>query len=198
MEIKFYGNTCFEIKGQNATVLINPEKETPEIKTDIVLSSKFEPAKKIEGASLFDWPGEYEVKEIPISAYPVFTKSKSEDEDNLEAKPSIIFCFTVENIRICHLGYLGHSLKSDLIKDLGDVDILMMQAGAETNLSIKKATEIIENIEPRILIIMGENMEELLKARSLTSTEPKDKLVLKSEKELPENDRLEIVLKQHS
>jgi L-ascorbate metabolism protein UlaG (beta-lactamase superfamily) len=194
MEIKFYGKTCFEIKGQKATILINPNEETPDIKADIVLGSTFEPTKKVEGARIFDWPGEYEVKEIPISGFPVFTKSKSENEETLDAKPTIIFRFKIDDIKFCHLGYLGHNIKSDLTKELGDIDILMIQAGGPSNLSVSKADEIIDNIDPRILIPMGEDMQDLLKARDLLTAERKEKFVLKNNKDLPENDRLEIVL----
>lgn len=196
MEIKFHGNTCFEIKGQKSTIVINPDETTKDLHADIVLSSLTVPAKNIEGSKLYDWPGEYEVREIPISGFPVFTKSKTENEETLDAKPTIIFCFKIDNIKICHLGELGHSLKSDQIKELGDVDVLMVKAGASSNLSTKKADEIIDNLDPRILIPMGAEMEEFLKSRDLLTAERKDKLTLKTEKDLPENDRLEIVLEQ--
>jgi L-ascorbate metabolism protein UlaG (beta-lactamase superfamily) len=196
MEIKFHGNSCFEIKGQKTTIVINPDEEAKDLKADIVLSSLTTPVKPIEGAKFFDWPGEYEVRDIPISGFPVFTKSRSENEESLDAKPTAIFCFKIDNIKICHLGELGHSLKSDQLKEIGDVDILMVQAGASSNLSTKKADEIIENLDPRILIPMGAQMEEFLKSRDLLTAERKDKLTLKTEKDLPENDRLEIVLEK--
>lgn len=197
MEIKFYGNTCFEIKGQKTTILINPEESTPDVKADIVLSSSFEPSKRVEGSRLFDWPGEYEIREIPISAFPVFTKSKSETEETLDAKPTIIFCFRIDGVKICHFGELGHALKSDLLKEIGDVDVMMIQAGAASNLSPKKADEMIESIEPRILIPMGTDRDEFLKSRELSTAERKDKFVLKSEKDLPDNERLELVLEKN-
>lgn len=196
MEIKFHGNTCFEIKGQKTTIVINPDDTTKDLKADIVLSSLTVPAKSIEGAQFFDWPGEYEVREIPISGYPVFTKSKTENEETLDAKPTTIFCFKMDNIKVCHLGELGHALKSDQIKEMGDVDVLLVQAGGLSNLSTKKADEIIENLDPRILIPMGSQMEDFLKSRDLQASERKDKLTLKTEKDLPENDRLEIVLEK--
>lgn len=190
MEIKWHGNTCFKIKGKETTVLINPEKEMGKFKGEIVLSSLLSGLAEVEGSKkVFNWPGEFEVSAVPIIGYPAWEKSRSEGEDNSTVKPTIIFYFEIDKIKFCHLGELGHSLKSETIKDLGDVDILLIKAGENTNLTTKKAGEIIEAIDPRVIIPMGDNIQDFIKELNGNETEPLDKFT-STGSDLPENERI--------
>jgi L-ascorbate metabolism protein UlaG (beta-lactamase superfamily) len=40
-----------------------------------------------------------------------------------------IFCFTLDGIRVCHLGDLGHSLNRTQLKKIGPVDLLFLPVG---------------------------------------------------------------------
>ena len=112
---------------------------------------------------LFDRPGEYESRSIPINGFSALTKSKAKESKD-KVDETIIFCFQVSGIKFCHLGELGHTLTSDMVNEIGDVDILMIKVGEGTNLDTKKAMEIIEAIQPRVIIPMGtENPAEALK-----------------------------------
>ena len=65
-----------------------------------------------------------------------------------------IFCFTVDGIRVCHLGDLGHRLTNDQITEIGGVDILLLPVGGFYTIDAAMATEIYENLKPRIVIPM--------------------------------------------
>ncbi|MBI4232334.1 MBL fold metallo-hydrolase, partial [Candidatus Peregrinibacteria bacterium] len=152
---------------------------------------------KVEGAEVtFDWPGEYETKEIPVIAFQAWTKSKSkEQEEGGEGDQTIIFCFEMNGIKFCHLGELGHVLTSDMVKQIGDVDVLMIKVGEGSNLSAKKATEVIEAIEPRIVIPMGENVPAAaLKDLGADKVETQDNFEINSKGDLPEDQMRFIVL----
>lgn len=135
---------------------------------------------------LFDWPGEYEIKNIGITALPVGTKEGKND--------TMIFCFQIEGVKFCHLGELGHMLNSDTIKEIGDVDVLMIKVGKNSNLDAKQAMEIIEAIEPRAVVPMGEDQISALKDIGAGKTEPQDKFVIKSMSDLPEGEMKYVVL----
>lgn len=189
MEITWHDNTCFLFRDKAASLVINPQKESGKIKAEVVLTSSQQLASEIEGDfKVFNWPGEYEVKDIPLNAYSAKTTGKDEGENTL------IFFFEIGGIKVCHLGELGHTLTSEMVNEIGDVDILIVKLGENSNLDSKKAMEIIEAIEPRVLIPMGTgDLTKALKSIDATDVVSEDKFVIKSVSELPE-DQMKYVL----
>ena len=200
MEITWHNNSCFTIKDKDATLVINPDTKAGKLKGDFVLSSlaKKEELAPVEGATkVFDWPGEYEIKDIPVVGFSAWTKSRSKEEEGDKGENTILFRFQVDGIKVCHLGELGHTLTSDMLKEIGDVDVLMIKIGKNSNLEAKKASEIIEGIEPRIIIPMGsEDLNTALKGIWSDKVETMDKLVIKSKADLPEDKTRCIILSQ--
>jgi L-ascorbate metabolism protein UlaG (beta-lactamase superfamily) len=199
MEITWHGNTCLKIKGQNATILINPDEESGKQKAEIVLSSLKSALPEVEGMEkLLDWPGEYELKDIPVIGFQAWTKSRSEEEEKgAGGDLNTLFYFEIDKFKICHLGNLGHVLTSDVIKEIGDVDILMINAGEGSNLTLKKGMEIVEAIDPRMLIPMGAGGHmDFLKELGVEGVERQTKLVLKSKTDLSDETRQYSVLEK--
>lgn len=198
MEINWHGDTCFTFKGKKTIVVINPEKDAGQLKGDIVLSSLKNAPQKVEGAvKMFDWPGEYEMKEVSITAFQAWTKSKSsEDKEGAKGDETILFYFVIDGIKCCHLGELGHVIASEMVNKIGDVDILMIKAGKNSNLDIKKAIEVVESIDPRAIIAMGDNPNELVKELGANNIESVDKFVIKSASDFPEDKRTYILLEK--
>lgn len=196
MEITWHDNTCFTVRDKNRSLVINPHKKAGDLKGDFILSSLPEEPAAVSGADkVFDWPGEYEVKEIPITAFQAWTKAKSKEEKAAKADPTLIFCFQVGDIKFCHLGELGHTLTSDMVTEIGDVDILMIKIGEDANLDSKKAMEIIEAIEPRAVIPMGQNLSAaILKSLGADKIETQDKFVVNQASDLPVDQMQYIVL----
>lgn len=65
-----------------------------------------------------------------------------------------IFCFTMDGIRICHLGDLGHSLSDKQIAEIGAVDMLLIPVGGYFTIDAKQAAQVCEQLKPRIVIPM--------------------------------------------
>lgn len=196
MEIKWHGNTCFTLTDKGFKVVINPDKEAGKLKGDVVLSTLGK-VEEVEGATkLIDWPGEYEIKGIHITGFPAWTVSKSKEEEaGAKGEETVIFYIEIDGIKCCHLGKLGHVLSSDTIKEVGDVDILMIDVGEDSNLDIKKAMEVVEAIEPRALIPMGKgDFTKALKELGENIGEIQESFTIKSPSELPEDKRACIVL----
>lgn len=187
MEITWHDNTCFVVRDKSRSLVINPHKKAGDLKGDVVLSSLPEEPAAVSGADkIFDWPGEYEVKDIPITAF----QAKADKADS-----TLIFCFQVGNIKFCHLGELGHTLTSDMVTEIGDVDVLMIKIGEGANLDSKKAMEIIEAIEPRAVIPMGQNLSAAtLKNLGADKIETQDKFVISQASDLPVDQMQYIVL----
>jgi len=60
-----------------------------------------------------------------------------------------------EEISVAHLSDLSTTLSDDQIDRLGNVDILLIPIGGKDSLDTKKATEVISQIDPRIVIPMS-------------------------------------------
>ena len=201
MDITWHGNTCFSLKEKGVSLIIDPDKDSGKLKGDVVLSSLKEgETAEVEGVEkVFTWPGEYEVKDIPIIGFRAWTESLSEEEEKgHKGEPTIIYYFQMGNFKVCHLGELGHILSSDMIKKIGDVDILIMKVGEGSNLKEKKATEILEAIDPRCFVPMGNGQAEkfIKDLGAEEGLEAVEKFTLKSASELPDDKRQYVLLKK--
>lgn len=65
-----------------------------------------------------------------------------------------IFCFDIDDIKICHLGDLGHLLSENKIKEIGEVDVLLIPVGGTYTIDANQATEFCKKINPKIIIPM--------------------------------------------
>lgn len=190
MEITWHKETCFRIKGKKVTVVVNPQKD---MKGDIVIKSVPADADvEVEGAErTFDWPGEYEIKDVPISGFQAWTKS---EDGKPTGDETVIFRFDVDDVSCCHLGELGHKLTNEMVDKIGNIDVLMIKIGEDSNLSKSQALDVIESIEPRVVIPMGGNgVVAALNEWGIEGAHKEEKLSLSSRNDLP-SDQLKYVV----
>ena len=90
-----------------------------------------------------------------ISGIPVKGISAFHDRSNgSERGVNTIFTLSVDGIRICHLGDLGHILSGKELAEIGLVDLLLLPVGGYFTVDAGEATQIAEQIKPKILIPM--------------------------------------------
>lgn len=187
MEITWHGNQCFKFKGKKASLLISPPENSQNFTADIILNAP----------GGIDWPGEYEIKEVAIAAFQAWTNGKSVEEKGEKGEETLIFYFKIDGIKFCHLGGLGHVLTSEMVNKIGDVDVLFIDAGTNSHLSAKKSLEVIEAIEPKALIPMGEgSFSALLKELGAPDVKSEQKVTLKSAADLPVDKRSYFLLEK--
>ena len=167
MTITWFGQSCFRLEAKEGSVLIDPfSKEIglkpPRIKDDIVLvthqhsdHNAFEDANP--EAFIIQNPGEYENHGISIRGIQSFHDNKEGTERGLNT----IYVLKAEDLVICHLGDLGHILTDHQVEDIGDVDILMIPVGGTYTIDAKTAVEVINQIEPKIVIPMHYKVDGL-------------------------------------
>jgi len=68
--------------------------------------------------------------------------------------PNTIFAVTVDGIRLCHLGDLGHLLSSDLVAAIGAVDVLLVPVGGHFTIGPAEADQVIAALAPRVVVPM--------------------------------------------
>lgn len=166
MDIKWHGLSCFTIEGKAGTVVTDPFDSKvaglalPKLSADIVVANReFELHHAIgsfgKETRIFDWPGEYEAKNIIIQGIPAFDRPREKESMKKdEANRAMIFMIQLDGFKICHLSNVGHRLTPEMLETIGNIDILMIPVGGVGCLDVKKAHEVIEQIDPCIVIPM--------------------------------------------
>jgi L-ascorbate metabolism protein UlaG (beta-lactamase superfamily) len=170
MEISYIGLSCFRIKGKDATVVIDPFGKTVGLQVpvpsrfvaDVLLITHDHPGhgniSAVGGSpKVVDCPGEYEIKGIGIQGVAAY-----HDAEQGEAQGSItIFALEVDGVVVAHLGDLAHALSEEQQERLGSIDVLLVPVGGGNSLSATMAVEVINQLEPKIVIPMHYKLPEL-------------------------------------
>jgi len=211
MEFIWYGQSCFKIKTEEKRIVIDPFGEglglkVPQLEADILLISHdhFDHNNKeaVKGKFfLINQPGEYEIKEIFVTAIESF----HDQSEGKERGKNLIFKIEAEELQVCHLGDFGQKeLTKEQLEKIGEVDVLMIPVGGIYTISGKEATKIMSQLEPKIIIPMHytlpklkvklEPVEKFLKACGISSLTPQNKLKIKKKDLSPEEAKI-ILLK---
>lgn len=94
--------------------------------------------------------GNQEVKGIPFKGIA----SYHDDAGGSQRGPNTIFCFTVDDVKLCHLGDLGHQLSEQQVGDIGEVDVLLIPVGGFFTIDATVAGDITEKLKPKVVIPM--------------------------------------------
>ena len=94
-----------------------------------------------------------EIKGIAINGIP----SYHDEAGGKKRGQNTIFCFGVDGIRVCHLGDLGHLLSDKQVSEIGTTDILIVPVGGYYTIDGKVATQVCDQLRPRVIIPMHWN-----------------------------------------
>ena len=206
MKIKFHGNSCFSINDKDFNIVTDPHDKLADdsLSANVITVSQNNSNHKNTNAvsgepKVFNWPGEYETGGIHLKGISSFHNPKEE----LEQKENTVFKIILNGIHICHLGNLGTKLIPEQLEEVSDVDILFIPVGGKETIDAKKAKEVIEQIEPRVIIPMAYCNEDdncglgpvqpFLSEMGAQNTESLDEFILKKS-ELPDDASKIVVL----
>jgi L-ascorbate metabolism protein UlaG (beta-lactamase superfamily) len=65
-----------------------------------------------------------------------------------------VFCFAMDDMKLCHLGDLGHLLSPGQITEIGAVDILFVPVGGFFTIDAIVASQVCDQLKPKIIIPM--------------------------------------------
>lgn len=163
MDIVWNGHACFRLRGREATVVTDPyDRSTgfPPLKltADVVTVSHTHPHHSyldaVQPASgrvrTVDGPGEYEMAGSLIEGVATYL----DKQRGKERGKNTAFLIHLDDISVCHLGALAHTLSSSQIEILKDADVLLVPVGGGTALDATSAAEVVNQLEPRIVIPM--------------------------------------------
>jgi L-ascorbate metabolism protein UlaG (beta-lactamase superfamily) len=194
MEITWLGHSCFRIRGREATVVLDPcppatgytiGKPTADIVTVSHKHDDHSFLKAVAGhPTVLDGPGEYEIKGAFITGIATY----HDGERGADRGENIVFRVEMEDIRVCHLGDLGHAPTAEQAEDMTGADVLLVPVGGGSTIDGAKAAEIVGLLEARLVVPMHyktsaskadlEPPDRFLKEMGVTQVEPMPKLSL--------------------
>jgi len=209
MHISWYGQSCFKLQNNEQTVLVNPSDprkaglKGPNFKANIFVLTDTEESidKKVlekDNSFLINGPGEYEVNKVFLYGVPIKKDGQTK---------SVVYQITMDEIRYGVLGQLKSIPSGEELDRLDGVDVLFIPIGGKDTLSAEKAVELINSIEPQIVIpccynIPGVNdeldsLERSLKEIGIKVSETLPKLSIKKKDLLSQGETRIVVLENN-
>ncbi|MDD3285634.1 MAG: MBL fold metallo-hydrolase [Patescibacteria group bacterium] len=214
MILTWLGHSCFKLQDKigadGVTVVTDPfgkqfGLKLPNCEADIVtVSHNHEDHNNVAALRgnpfVINCAGEYDIKNVLIEGIDSF----HDEAQGSERGNNLIFRLEIDDVSVVHLGDLGQPLDSGQLEKLAGTDILLIPVGGKYTLDAKKAVEVIAQIEPRIIVPMHyqsddlkidglDGVDKFIKEIGLTpSYEEKLKI---SKKDLPAEDMELVILK---
>lgn len=187
MVINYFGNGCFRLQSGEISILLDPENNR--LKADTLLRT-ITPAENPEanddGSVSIAFPGEYEVKGIEITGFPIATEST-------EKFLKTAYAVSWEGMKFVFLGHLSKPIDASLMEEFSEPDILFLPVGGGHFLEPDVAAKIAKQLEAKVVIpSFYKSPAEFLKALGKKG-EDMDKFVFK-QKDIAEDKGRPIVL----
>ena len=166
MEISWLGHSCFHLRGKSVTLITDPfspqagssSEGAPrlgKVSASIVTFSHNHPEHNyvvgIEGnPRIVRGPGEYEISDVLITG----VASYRDNERGKQLGRNTIYIIHMDDVVVCHLGDLGHTLQEEQLEEVADADVLLVPIGGKHTINAAQAAEVISQVEPRIVVPM--------------------------------------------
>ncbi len=169
MEVQYLGHSCFRLRGKKMTIICDPFDPSLGIKilptkADIITISHHHydhnSPDQIKGTPersqpfIIDGPGEYEIGGVSILGVPSYHDNKQ----GAERGKNTIYKIEIDEVKVCHLGDLGHKLSEETVSQLGEIDVLLIPVGGKFTIGSLAAAEVIAQLEPSVVIPMHYKM----------------------------------------
>lgn len=196
MQISWLGDAGIRLHVKDTVVIIDPPTTRPirqAAQLVAITQKEGRDWKSIPGDPfLIDVPGEFERAGVFIYGLDIASEPQR-----------LHFRIEAEDISLGHLGNLDHRLENGELSSLEGVDILFVPVGGKGVLTPDQATELISQIEPRIIIPIQYQttglkspygpLEPFLKAVGSKTDESIDKFKIEK-RALPADDTQVVIL----
>ena len=159
MEVTYFGLNTVRLRGRDAAVLVDPYDPklglaplrlsvaivalTHEDWSHFSLQGLGPDVRSVTGA------GEFEIKGVAMRGIQTFHDAK---QGALRGK-NFVYVIEIDDVRVCHLGHLGHALEESQLDAIGSkIDILFVPVGGGSHLTSSQATEVVNQIEPKLVV----------------------------------------------
>lgn len=163
----------------NADLVLLSHPHTDHIRVDVLANAgKFEVVRgwkeQQDSAQRVAFnPVDQAFKDVRIASVP----SYHDDQNGLRRGINTIWILEVDGLRIAHLGDLGHVLTKAQLRQLREIDVLMIPVGGVYTINGSDAREVARQVNPRRLILPMHHgtkaYEDLLPVDEFIDEQPK-------------------------
>ena len=208
MDLTWLGHGCFRLRGRSAVAVTDPYPPTlglklPKLEANLVTVSHAHDnhsyVQAVKDARLVDTPGEYEVAGITVTGFPTYHDAARGEERGRNT----VFVIEVDDVRVCHLGDLGHRLEDALLDAIGTIDVLLAPVGGGSSLDAARAAEVVRQVEPKSVVPMHyalpglrkelDPLDRFLKEMGVAEVEPLARLSLQASAAETETTRVVVL-----
>ena len=191
MDVTWLGHGCFRLRGRGAAVVTDPYPPSIGLKLQrldadlVTVSHEHENhnyTQVMRDAYEIRGPGEYEVAGVSVIGVPTFHDA----EKGAKHGRNTVYLIEIDDVRVCHLGDLGHRLDDAEAEAISSPDVLLVPVGGNTAINAVQAAEVVRQLEPRFVVPMHyaipglklqlDTLDRFLKEMAVTSAEPQPKL----------------------
>lgn len=127
-------------------------------------------------------PGEYEIAGVSVVGVPTYHDA----EKGARSGRNTVYVIEIDDVRVCHLGDLGHKLDDAEAEAVSSPDVLLVPVGGRTVINAAQAAEVVRQLEPRFVVPMHyaipglklelDPIDRFLKEMGVTAAEAQPKL----------------------
>lgn len=161
MKIQWLGHACFLLTASNGTrVLTDPFDPkigypAPAVEAQIVTTSHQHSdhnyTQVVKGSfRVIAEAGSFSIQDISIQGVQTF----HDDEGGSKRGSNLVFCFTIDGVRVAHCGDLGHRLTPQQVQDIGAVDVLLVPVGGFYTIDAQTAKQTADDLQATVIIPM--------------------------------------------
>ncbi|TAN32567.1 lactamase [bacterium] len=191
MDVTWLGHGCFRLRGRGAAVVTDPYPPAIGLKLQrldadlVTVSHEHENhnyTQILRDAYEIRGPGEYEVAGISVIGVPTYHDA----EKGAKQGRNTIYLIEIDDVRVCHLGDLGHRLDDADAEAISAPDVLLVPVGGRTAINAAEAAEVVRQLEPRYVVPMHyaipglklelDTIDRFLKEMGVKPSEPQPKL----------------------
>jgi L-ascorbate metabolism protein UlaG (beta-lactamase superfamily) len=108
-------------------------------------------------ATVLKGVGSWSIRDVNVQSIPTF----HDNEGGKLRGGNNVFTVAVDNIRICHLGDLGHLLSEQQVSTIGKVHILLVPVGGTYTIDSEQALLVANQINAPVLVPMHYKTEKV-------------------------------------
>jgi L-ascorbate metabolism protein UlaG (beta-lactamase superfamily) len=163
MKVKWLGHACFLITSKGGVRIItdpyavgedisySPIKETADV---VVVSHGHDDHSNVSAVQgkpeVVKGGGTRTAKGIQFRGIATYHDASQGERRG----PNTVFCFTIDDIKLCYLGDLGHVLSLGQVNEIGAVDILFVPVGGFYTIDASVASRVCDQLKPKVIIPM--------------------------------------------
>lgn len=161
MRVYWLGHACFLLVGSDGTrVVTDPFNEqvgypVPRTRADVVTVSHqhfdHNAVDVLTGRPrVISEPGHYRVGAVEVRGVSTY----HDPVQGRQRGTNTVFVITIDGVRVCHLGDLGHELTPAQVGEIGPVEILLVPVGGTFTVGPTEARRIVEALRPAVAVPM--------------------------------------------